>query len=85
MGQIMLLLVAIGICVVGAFTGKLIGGRAAALMGVVCWCLALIMCHHAGTLHGLDPLFPTLGSFALALLGLGLVFAAGTAKGPGDP
>ena len=85
MGQLVLLLAVIAIGAVGWFIGKLIGGRAAAVTGVICWCVTLATCRYADTLHDWEPLFPLAGSFLFALLGLGLFAAAMTERGPGEP
>jgi hypothetical protein len=85
MGQLVLLLVVIAIGAVGWFVGKVMEGRAAAVTGVICWCVALATCRYAETRHELGSLFPLAGSFLFALLGLGLFVAAITEKDPGEP
>jgi hypothetical protein len=81
----MLLLVVIVIGAAGYLIAKLMDGRAAAVTGVICWCVALATYRYAGTQHGLNGIFPTLGWFLFASLGLGFFVAAMTKKGPGEP
>jgi hypothetical protein len=85
MGQLVLLLVVIAIGAVGWFIGKLMDGRAAAVTGVICWCVTLATCSYAETLHEWEPLLPMAGSFLFGLLGLGLFAAAMTERDPGEP
>jgi hypothetical protein len=82
MGQLLLLLVVVAIGAVGWFIGKLMDRRAAAVTGVICWCLALATCRYAETLHEWEPLLPLAGSFLSALLGMGLIAAAMTGREP---